>query len=56
MTSSTTIIGGDRCVGMETVVEEGREGRLGGVVVITSALHAEGPRFEPGSSQAAVGE
>ena len=25
--------------------------RLGGVVVITSALHAEGPRFEPGSSQ-----
>lgn len=24
--------------------------RLGGVVVITSALHAEGPRFEPGSS------
>ncbi len=55
MTSSTTIIGGGRCVGMETVVEE-LEGRLGGVVVITSALHAEGPRFEPGSSQAAVGE
>lgn len=29
--------------------------RLGGVVVITSALHAEGPRFEPGPSQAPKG-
>lgn len=25
---------------------------FGGVVVITSASHAEGPRFEPGSNQA----
>lgn len=25
--------------------------RFGGVVVITSASHAEGPQFEPGSNQ-----